>query len=290
MLRILSLLAHLPASFLYLWVQPLYFVLFYVTRYRRKTVHDNLARAFPCKSESERARLSKDFYIHLAEVGIEMLLLSNMSADDLHKRVTIVGREHLETLFDAKRSCLLLAAHQANWEWMLAAFNLYGPFPIDAFYRPLHSEDSDLFFKAMRSRFGVEMLSAEGAARTILRKRKQVRAIGLIADQSPRRQDDKLWVNFLNTQTPISPSPDRIARLTQCPVLFVGTERLRRGYYHCTVTPLVSPPYTDNIQISALYMQAIEQQIHRQPAYWMWSHQRWRYRQEECPAPTTPNT
>lgn len=47
----------------------------------------------------------------------------------------------------------------------------------------------------------------------------------MIADQNPRRQDDKLWITFLGVETPVFPGPERIAALMNYPVLFVGMEK-----------------------------------------------------------------
>ncbi len=281
--RFLIALDYLPESALYALAGLIRFMLFNVVRYRRDTVDLNLTKAFPEKSAAERLQLAKDFYQHLADVIVETVILNRLSAEELLGRVEVVGCEHMQALVDQQRSFLLLSAHQANWEWMLAALSISCPCPMNAIYRPLHIPAMEEWFRTLRTRFGASLIPAENAARSILRCRKEVRAFGIIADQNPRRLDDKFWLPFLGVETPAFPGPDRIARLTNYPALFVATEKLARGRYRCTITPLATPPYEQEDHIARLFMQRVEAQILHQPALWMWSHRRWRYTRQDCP-------
>ncbi|HQQ63641.1 MAG TPA: lysophospholipid acyltransferase family protein [Pseudomonadales bacterium] len=273
----------LPDRVLYALSAVLYLFIFYIFRYRRQTVHDNLLRAFPEKTSSERSVLAREFYRHLADVVVEVLILARLSEKELLQRVEVVGREHLVALTGRSQSFIMMAAHQANWEWMVAAMSVVCPCPMDALYRPLHDDFMEMFFHDVRKRFGASLIPADGAAKAILKLRKELRAFGMIADQNPRRQDDKLWISFLGVETPVFPGPERIATLMNYPVLFVGMEKLARGRYRCSISPLAEPPYAEHAGICARYMQAVEAQIMRQPALWMWSHQRWRYTRAQCP-------
>lgn len=272
----------LPDRMLYVLADILYLLVFYVIRYRRQTVRDNLLHVFPEKTSAERLDLAKAFYRHLADVVVEVLILARLSEGELLQRVEVVGREHLQALADRGQSFILIGAHQANWEWMVAVLSVVCPCPMDALYRPLHDDFMEAFFRDVRKRFGASLIPADNAARAILKLRKELRAFGMIADQNPRRQDDKMWVDFLGVETPVFPGPERIAMLTGYPVLFVGMEKLARGRYRCSITPLVEPPYTEPADICVRYMQAVAAQIMRQPALWMWSHQRWRYTRAQC--------
>ena len=54
----------LPFRVLYLVADGMYYVLYYVVRYRRKVVAENLARSFPEKSLRERKDIERRFYRH----------------------------------------------------------------------------------------------------------------------------------------------------------------------------------------------------------------------------------
>lgn len=277
MLKLLVALGRLPEPVLYTLSSVIYFLLYRVIRYRRQTIIQNLLIAFPDKSTQERKQILGNFYRHLSEVIVEILMLASMDTDKLLRHVTLTGTEHLTKLTQNRQSFLLMGAHQANWEWMFAALSFHCPCPLDALYRPVHHPAIDAFFRLIRTRFGSTMLPANDAPRAILRQRKATRAVAIIADQTPRRRDPKSWVTFMGTRTPVVTGPDRISQMTSYPILFVTCARTARGRYHCAIEPMTAPPYDEGDQVATAYMGAVEKQIRAQPAFWLWSHRRWRF-------------
>ncbi|MEZ5493425.1 MAG: lysophospholipid acyltransferase family protein [Pseudomonadales bacterium] len=276
-------LAFLPASVLFLFSNALAFILERAVRYRHKAVAKNLALAFPEKSVEERAVIAHKFYRYLADVVVEIIMLSRMSHEDLLRRFEIQGLEEVKRLMQEGRSVILLSAHQGNWEWMLAAVAVALPYPLDALYRPLHNSAADRFFMDIRTRFRSQMIPADKAAKIILKLRKQTRAFGILGDQNPRRRDSKYWTTFMGVETPVVIGPERIAKMTSYPLFYVATEKLGRGRYRCRIEPLAQPPYSGDGEVSQQYMNAVEAHIRRQPECWMWSHHRWRYEKKDCP-------
>lgn len=279
MLKLLLFLGRLPEPVLYALAHLAYVLLFYVFRYRRKTVMRNLQRAFPEKSDRERLKLTKQFYRHLSQVMVEIPMLSSMDIARLQHHVQLDGVEHMQALADNNQSFIVLAAHQANWEWMFAILSHCCPCPMDALYRPIHQPGVDAFFRLIRTQFGSAMLPANDAPKGILRKRKRLGAFGMIADQTPRRRDPQCWLDFMGNRTAVVTGPDRIAQMTGYPVLFITCERQSRGQYHCVIRPLTEAPYDTPDKVATAYMQAIETQIRQQPAHWLWSHRRWRFKE-----------
>lgn len=277
MLKILVALGRLPEPFLYTLSSGIYFLLSRILRYRHQTIAQNLLIAFPDKSTEERKQIMCDFYRHLSEVIVEILMLASMDKKSLFRHVTLTGKEHLTQLAQNRQSFILMGAHQANWEWMFAALSCNCPCPLDALYRPVHHQAIDDFFRLIRGRFGSTMLAANDAPRAILRQRKATRAIAIIADQTPRRKDPKSWLTFMGARTAVVTGPDRIGQMTSYPILFVTCERIARGRYHCNIQPLTQPPYDNASQVAVAYMGAVEKQIRQQPAFWLWSHRRWRF-------------
>jgi len=60
-------LLHIPFNYF------IYGLVFYVFKYRRDTVHANLALAFPEKTAKERAAIAKKFYHNLIDTFLESL-------------------------------------------------------------------------------------------------------------------------------------------------------------------------------------------------------------------------
>ena len=69
------LLALLPFSVLYVFSDILYFIVYYIVRYRRKIVRKNLNNSFPEKSERQIVKIEKEFYHHLCDCYFEAVKL-----------------------------------------------------------------------------------------------------------------------------------------------------------------------------------------------------------------------
>ena len=66
------LLGYLPFPLLYALAWLLYVILYYIARYRRLVVRENLRAAFPDRSEADLAKLAKSFYRQLAQVALDL--------------------------------------------------------------------------------------------------------------------------------------------------------------------------------------------------------------------------
>ena len=76
---------------------------------------------------------------------------------------------------------------------------------------------------------------------------------------------------------------ERIAKLMDFPVFYCELERTSRGY--CKVLfDLVTetPKQTADGEITECFARRLEQTIRREPAYWVWSHKRWKNKRIEA--------
>ena len=58
----LKLLSYIPFRVMYILSDGMYYLLYYVVRYRRKVVRQNLVGSFPGKDPKEIRRIEKNFY------------------------------------------------------------------------------------------------------------------------------------------------------------------------------------------------------------------------------------
>ncbi|MFT5481501.1 MAG: KDO2-lipid IV(A) lauroyltransferase [Halieaceae bacterium] len=272
-----TLLARLPLRVLYSVAGVIYFLLYYVARYRRRVVRDNLAAAFPQKSPTELLVLEKDFYRQLCDVVVEILHAWKMPAEEIMKRVHVINGEVITELKEKQQSALLLSVHQCNWEWMLHAISLHSGIHVDCVYKPLHNKTADAFIYASRSRFGAKPLAMRDSTKELVRRRSEFKIFAMVADQSPTRKERGYWTDFLNRPAAFYEGAEKIALLTQNPVIFVHMRRVRRGHYELRYEPLAEPPHEkNNAGITEAYIEAAERSIRSQPESWLWSNRRWK--------------
>jgi KDO2-lipid IV(A) lauroyltransferase len=73
-----------------------------------------------------------------------------------------------------------------------------------------------------------------------------------------------------------------MAKLIDCIVIFGEIRRLKRGYYQCTFVPLFDEPKkTELYEITNAHVKYLEKVIREEPAYWLWSHRRWKFKPED---------
>lgn len=273
-------LSWLPLGALYLISDLLYFVVYYIVRYRRKVVRENLLRSFPDKSEAEIVKIEKDYYLHLTDTFIETIKLLHISDEEIKKRMYFPNPEELGRFFDAGKSVVILLGHYGNWEWITSVYLNYKNAVGGELYRPLNNKKIDAFFLKLRSRFGTVNIPKNDALRAIVGYRREGKTFGLgfIADQTPSANNLHYWANFLNQDTPFLNGPERIARSGNYAVVYFDVQKLKRGYYRCDIMTLTeNAKETAENELTDKYVELFEKTILRNPAYWLWSHKRWKH-------------
>ncbi len=278
-----KIISYLPFRVLYMLSDLCYPLVYHVARYRHGVVRANIANSFPEKSKAERMRIERDFYHRFCDYGVETIKLINISPAQMKRHLDFVGLDEVEKQLEKHPFVFLYLGHVFNWEWVSAL-----PMWIKSetthcaqLYRPLNSPAFDHLFNHLRTRFGAENISKYDSLRRIMRLKAEGRRtiIGFISDQSPRIQNIHDWVTFMGQDTPVFTGTERIGKKVDAAVFYVDMERVKRGYYRCTLR-LMSDDIRSipDFQLTEQYMKQLEQTIRRQPAGWLWSHKRWKHK------------
>ena len=285
MVFLLRSLGRLPLPMLYGFGRVVYFVTFYLLRWRRDRAVSNLARSFPEKSTAERAAILQQSYHNMSEVFAELLWGWRASAEELKRRLTVDNPDLVARFVAERRSVILLTAHVCNWEWLLPGGGAHFGIPIDAVYKPIRVASVDAYMREARSRFGGQPIPINSFAFELLRRAGQPRAYGMVADQTPKKNMDKYWTSFLNQDTAFYVGAEKIARFLDAAVVYVAMRRLRRGYYAMHLQVLAEPPYDGQDDdggasegwITEAYARKLEAEIRSSPADWLWIENKWKY-------------
>ncbi|MTI21646.1 hypothetical protein E1176_11500 [Fulvivirga sp. RKSG066] len=273
----IKLLSRLPLSVLYLIAEVLYLFAYYIVGYRKKVVVNNLRNSFPEKSDAELKVIEKEYYKRFTQYLVETLKGITISKEELLKHVKFVNVPDVQHHADAAQSIVVIASHQFNWEWALQVGCVVLPFPVDAVYKRLSNDKYDKLMLNARSRFGGKPIEKSRILRAIVKTKDRLRALGIVADQSPRAHAPKYWTTFLNKDTAFFLGPEQIAKIGQFPTYFFKVERQSRGKYTVELIKLSDPPYSkEGHQILDRYVEETEKLIKSDPAGYMWSHRRWK--------------
>jgi Kdo2-lipid IVA lauroyltransferase/acyltransferase len=269
--------SRLPFPALYTFATFLGWLAHRVFPYRQHVVRENLTKAFPDFGEAQLQGAMKHYYRGFADVLVELIKAASLSPDEIRRRVRMVNLEAPRALLATGQPVLLVAAHQCNWEWMLLALSVQLGYRVDAAYKPLVNAWAEHEMLAIRTRFGSRLIAAKGLLPDIIRHRKDVRAIAMVADQEPMTSEHKHWTRFLNRDTAFYMGAEEIARVTKYPAFFIAMKRTARGFYEITIKPLAPGGETLKTgEMTERYARLCEEQIREAPPDWPWSHKRWR--------------
>ena len=280
------LVSHLPLWFLHGVASVASVFLFHVIRYRRKVVHENIKSAFPELSSRERLIIERKFFTHFCDLMMESVKFFSISKKEMRRRMKFKGIELLEESCRNGRSCGVFLGHYGNWEWISSM-----PLWIDQdlcqctqLYHPLENYVTDQLVLYTRKRFGGKNITADKSIKYMVNYMRQGKPIlvGFIADQGPSWESIYHWNNFLHHETPWFTGAERIMQKLDMDVYYLEVRRVKRGYYEAEYKRITTEPKKfEQFKLTDIYSEMLEETIKRDPAYWLWSHRRWKRSKEE---------
>lgn len=266
---------------LYLLSDFLYLILFYIIKYRRHVVLNNLQNSFPNKNIQELKAIEKKFFKYLADLFVETIKMISASPKFIEDRFKFTNLDLLRKYEDKKQNYLLGVGHYGNWEWSAVATPIAVKADVLIIYKPLNNTFFDEFFKKAREKTGVKMIRMKFALREIIRSKTKLTVTIFATDQTPAHLESDVYINFLNQETRMFMGLEKIAVSTNYPVIFCDVSLVRRGHYACDFKLVCGDPSkTKPLEITKKHTEILENRILTEPAYWLWSHKRWKYKRE----------
>lgn len=283
---LVKLTALLPFGVLYFFADIIFFLVYHVVGYRRKLVRRNLALCFPEKDEHERRRIERRFYRNFADYFVETIKLAHVSDRAMRRRVVFENVGAIDAALGRGQSVTAFFSHCGNWEWVpsITLWSKFGSRPDKAVfcqvYRPLTSQVADALFLHLRSRFHSVSLPKRSTFRDLLHYRREgiLTVTGFMSDQKPSHQDPVYVVEFLNRPTAVITGTETLARKMDTAAVYFDMIKERRGHYRVVVRLMAEhASETDVHELTDAYIKLLQETIRRNPAIWLWTHNRWKY-------------
>ena len=271
--------ALLPLGALYVLSDAVYFLVYYIIRYRRRLVRTNLRNSFPDKSEADIRQIERKFYLHLCDCIFETLKLLHVSDKEMQKRVTTINAGLVEKIAATGKPIILYIAHHGNWEWVQEVTLHYRNPRINvAIYKRIDNPIASKAVGMMRSRYDSMIIPQEKTLRTLLQLKQQGEPFltGFIADQRPPHFHQKCWTTFLHQRTPILTGGEDIGRRIGAHFLYLDVDKTARGHYTMEFKEIPHDASVKDYPYTVGYFRMLEQSIRRRPELWLWSHNRWK--------------
>ncbi|MCX6231522.1 MAG: lysophospholipid acyltransferase family protein [Bacteroidetes bacterium] len=273
------LLAVLPFAVLYKIADFVYFLLYYVIKYRKDVIYTNLKNAFPLKSEAEIDQLRKKYTKIMADLIIESLKAPYLSKKSILSRFTFNNIDILDHLYCKNKSLFVVCGHTGSWELAGMIFPLITKYKIYGIYQPQSNPYFDKHIKKIRSTFGLYPVTSQQAYKTFIREKENLILSIIVADQAPPKNGDHYWTNFLNQETAFFTGLEKMSKSLDYAVVFLSIIRTDRGKYSLDFELLTeTPKLTTYGEISEMYVRSLENLINQYPENWLWSHRRWKHK------------
>jgi KDO2-lipid IV(A) lauroyltransferase len=269
----------LPLPVLFVISDLIFFLLYFVVRYRRKVVFSNLERSFPEKPAREIKEIARKFYRHLTDSFIELVYPLNMSEKEHRRRYHFRNPDLLDGLYRQERDILLLMSHYGNWEW-LSLLPRITDYTCLAIYKSLQNKRFDKFVLGLRSKYGVVGVRMESTLRSLIRydQAKERVILYSLADQRPQWSNIRYWARFMNQDSPVLAGTEKLSRRFNMAVVFMKVNKMKRGCYEIDFVPVSMEPDKEAVfAMTRKYFDFVENQVREEPAYYLWSHNRWKY-------------
>lgn len=276
----------LPEPLLYLLSDFLYFLMYHVVGYRKKVVYDNLEKAFPEFDRATIRKTAKKFYHHLSDLFLEQAVFHFYSEKKALERISYNNPELLNELYASGKQVMAVLGHYGNWEY-LSSLGLAIDSPVVAIYKPLRNKHFNHMVQKNRNAWGVIPVPMEKIARKLIefrRAKKPVLTL-FLGDQRPMFHQIQYWTKFMGRDTPMYLGTEKMARKLDAAVVFLEMRKVKRGRYEVEAHLICeSPEGLNPYEITDRHVRILEDLIREEPAYWLWSHRRWKHSYERFKA------
>lgn len=269
--KLLLLIASALSSLIYLLTSQ-------VMKYRYKVIKKNLVASLGSYGEKNIMDTIHKYYQHLGDIVVEPFLYYFASPSNRKKLATYTNPELLESFYKINKHVVLLASHYGNWEYLI---NLPKVVDFDVYtaYTPISNERINSWILKMRSSLGVKLIPKRNfyrSALSALRQKENPSLVVVIADQRPS-MDAKHFVDFFGQKTKVQIGAEKLAVASDSAVVYLECNKRARFHYDYTFH-LISekPSEASTINITGAYYRQLENNIAKDPAHWLWSHDRWK--------------
>ena len=267
----------LPLGIIYGIGHFFYFVLLYLIPYRRKVVSKNITRSFPEMPKKERVKIVKSFFRYLTFLLAEAVKNLTINEESLKKRKKVRNPEIMTALYEQNKDVLLLSSHYNNWEMLITAQDLIFEHQAVGIGMPLSNKFWDNKINERRERFGMKVVNANNYKAVLQEYQNQPTATLILGDQSPGKDENCYWTNFLHQETAFFFGAEILANQLDAAVVYAVLHQVKRGHYELELRLITTEPQKEDYgKITEDYIRHLESDIIKHPPNWLWSHKRWK--------------
>jgi KDO2-lipid IV(A) lauroyltransferase len=249
-----------------------------------RIARENIAAAFPDKTEAERAAILTEAWDNLGRVACEYVHMDRIwdfdPANPQAGRITASPETVAlyERLRDDGKPAIVFSAHLANWELPAIAAARHGIESAVLYRTPNSPAVAKEILRLRQDSMGTLVAAGMSAPFKLARALERGQHIGMLVDQRFGRGPR---IDFLGRPAQANPLLAQLARRFDCPVHGARAIRLPGGRFRLDLTEEIAMPRDAEglIDVEAATQamnDVIAGWVREYPGQWLWMHRRWR--------------
>jgi KDO2-lipid IV(A) lauroyltransferase len=249
--------------------------------FRKKTIaKKNILIAFPNLNEKSINEMIERMWKNIGRIFGEYIHINKFSIIDQKKiKIVFANKKNFEMLKKNNKPVVFFSGHFANFELMAKCLQELG-FNIGAIYRPLNNIFLNPIMEFIRKKYicPIQIEKGSNGTKKLIKHISTNSPLALMIDQ---RLSSSIRVPFFNQPATTTTTPAQLAIKYDALLVPVFLKRLEKTNFEFFIEePLIinrtSDYDKDIFNITQIMNKKIEEFIKRDPAHWLWSHDRWK--------------
>ena len=248
--------------------------------FRKKTIaKKNILIAFPDLNEKSINGMIDRMWKNIGRIFGEYIHINKFSVIDQKKKIVFTNKNNIEILNKNNKPIVFFSGHFANFELMAKCLQELG-FNIGAIYRPLNNIFLNPIMEFIRKKYicPIQIEKGSNGTKKLIKHISNNNPLALMVDQ---RLSSSIRVPFFDQPATTTITPAQLAIKYDALLVPVFLKRLEKTNFEFFIEePLITNQTNDYdkdiFNITQIMNIKIEEFIKRDPAHWLWSHDRWK--------------
>ena len=248
--------------------------------FRKKTIaKKNILIAFPDLNEKSINGMIDRMWKNIGRIFGEYIHINKFSIIDQKKKIVFTNQNNIEILKKNNKPIVFFSGHFANFELMAKCLQELG-FNIGAIYRPLNNIFLNPIMEFIRKKYicPIQIEKGSNGTKKLIKHISNNNPLALMVDQ---RLSSSIRVPFFDQPATTTITPAQLAIKYDALLVPVFLKRLEKTNFEFFIEePLITNQTNDYdkdiFNITQIMNIKIEEFIKRDPAHWLWSHDRWK--------------
>jgi len=239
----------------------------------KKIIESNL-KIFSNKNPAlNHKKIIKRMWMNYGMTFIEYIFLNYFRKSSSH--VSIKSADYISNLIDKKKAAIFISGHLANFELMSMEITKKN-IPLATIYRPLNNFFLNPLMEYLRKKYVCKNQIKKGinGVREAIEFIKKNHSIALMIDQ---RVSEGEKIDFFKKPALTTTLPAQLSIKFDLKIIPVYIERAKNNNFKIEFQKEIDPKkFKNKIELTKELNTIMEKMIERNPAQWIWSHNRWK--------------